>query len=152
MRTALRTLTLSGAAVVLSCLTPPNLAQGNDQLAAIQQKLKERVTLATLDSNGNVATAGSVVTLQKGELQMCATTLPTAAGAPTNTYKNGKLSAGMFAWRLGLGILMIDPNTIPMRTLTSGEKLWVVQYNVNKNGVELKLWTDPDANNVRYWT
>jgi hypothetical protein len=147
----MRTLTLFLAAAVFSSVTQPINAQGNDQLAAIQQKLKDHIILAALDGNGDIATAGSVVTLQKSGLQMCATTLPAAAGAPGNTYKNGKISAGMFAWRLGLGILMIDPNTIPMRTLVSGEKLWIVHYNVNKNGIELKLWTDPDSNNIRYY-
>jgi hypothetical protein len=38
-----------------------------------------------------------------------------------------------------------------MRTYGAGEKLWVVLINVRKNAVELKLWSDPDSNNIRYW-
>jgi hypothetical protein len=125
-------------------------AQGD--LGAIQQKLQQRIILAKLDSNGEIAAAGSVVTLQKGELQMCATNAPPGAGAPANTYKNGKLSAGMFLWRLGLGLLKIDPNTIAMHTYVTGDKFWIVGMNVKKNGIEFKLWTDADANNIRYWS
>ena len=127
----------------------PLAAQGD--LAAIQQQLQERITLATLDSNGEIVTAGSVITLQKSSLQMCGTGSPANAGAPANTYKNGKLSAGMFSWTLGLGLAHVDLNSIPMHTFAAGDKFWVVRINVKKNGVEFKLWTDPDANNLRYW-
>lgn len=127
----------------------------NDPIKAIQQRLRDTITLAGLNANGDIATAGSVVTLQKGSLQMCATPnsgAPADAGAPANTYKNGNLSAGMFTWRLGLGISQIDPNTIPMRTYSAGEKFWIVNYKVKENGIEFKLWTDPDSNNIRYWS
>jgi hypothetical protein len=129
-------------------------AQGTDPIIAVQQKLNEGIILAKLDGNGDIVTAGSVLTLKKDSLQMCATPnsgAPVNAGAPANTYKNGKLSAGMFMWKLGLGISKIDPNTIPQRQLLPGEKFWVVNYTVKKNGVVLKLWTDADSNNVRYW-
>jgi hypothetical protein len=121
-------------------------------LSAIQQKLQQHIILAGLDSNGEIVTAGSVVTLQKNSLQMCGTVAPANAGAPNNTYRNGKLSAGIFSWNFGLGLLKIDPNSIPMHTSVAGEKFWIVHYNVKKNGVEFKIWTDPDSNNVRYWT
>ena len=133
----------------------PVSGQGNDPIKAIQQMLTDTITLARLDGNGDIATAGSVVTLQKSALQMCATPnsgAPANAGAPANTYKDGKLSAGMFTWRLGLGISKIDPNSIPMRTYGAGEKLWIVSHTVRKNGVEFELWTDPDSNNIRYWS
>lgn len=129
--------------------------QGNDPIKAIQQRLRDTIALASLDDNGDIATAGSVITLQRGSLQMCATPnsgAPPDAGAPANTYKNGKLSAGMFTWRLGLGISKIDPNTIAMRTYVAGEKFWVVNYKVKENGIQFKLWTDPDSNNIRYWS
>jgi hypothetical protein len=139
-----------GLAVVALMASLMLTAQGD--LAAIQQRLQQRITLAKLDSNGEITTAGSVVTLQKGELQMCATSAPPGAGAPANTYKNGKLSAGMFVWKLGLGLLKIDANTIPMHTYQTGDKFWIVGMNVKKNGIEFKLWTDADANNIRYWS
>lgn len=152
MQVAMRTLALSVAAAVFCSMTQPIHAQGNDPIAAIQQKLQERIVLAGLDANGEIVTAGSVVTLQKNSLQMCGTVAPAGAGAPANTYKNGKLSAGMFSWNLGLGLLKIDRNSIPMHTSVAGEKFWIVHYNVTKNHVEFKIWTDPDSNNVRYWT
>jgi len=127
-------------------------AQGTDPLAAIQQKLEQHIVLAKLDNNGEIIAAGSVLTLKLDSLQMCSTSAPANAGAPANTYKSGKLSAGMFSWRFGLGLVNIDPNTIPMRKYVPGEKFWVVNYNVKKNGVEFKLWTDADSNNVRYWS
>jgi hypothetical protein len=152
MRVATRILALSVAAIVFCGMTLPTDAQGSDPLTAIQQRLQQRIVLAGLDSNGEIVTAGSVVTLQKNSLQMCGTVAPASAGAPNNTYKNGKLSAGMFSWNLGLGLLKIDPNSIPMHTSVAGEKFWIVHYNVTKNHVEFKIWTDPDSNNVRYWT
>ena len=72
-------------------------AQGTDPIIAVQQKLNEGIILAKLDGNGDIVTAGSVLTLKKDSLQMCATPnsgAPVNAGAPANTYKNGKLSAG----------------------------------------------------------
>jgi hypothetical protein len=39
-----------------------------------------------------------------------------------------------------------------MHTSVAGEKFWIVLYNVKKNGVDFKIWTDPDSNNYRYWT
>src|ERR1035438_471581 len=47
--------------------------QGNDPIKAIQQRLRDTIALAGLDGNGEIATAGSIVTLQRGSLQMCAT-------------------------------------------------------------------------------
>ena len=152
MQVAVRTLTLCAVATAFFCTTQSIHAQGNDPLVAIQQKLQQRIILAGLDSNGEITTAGSVVTLQKNSLQMCGTVAPPGAGAPANTYKNGKLSAGMFSWNLGLGLMKIDPNSIPMHTSVAGEKFWIVRYNVTKNHVEFKIWTDADSNNVRYWT
>ncbi len=128
------------------------LAAQTGDVSAIQQKLNERITLAKLDNSGEIVAAGSVITLLKGQLQMAATTAPPNAGAPTNTYKNGKLSAGMFSWNLGLGLMKIDPNSIPMHTLQPGEKFWIVLYNVRNNHVEFKILTDSDSNNMRYWT
>src|ERR1039457_1784017 len=119
MRVAMRSLALSVAAVVFCSMTPPTAAQGSDPLTAIQQKLTERIALAGLDNNGEIVTAGSVVILQKSSLQMCGTTAPANAGAPNNSYKNGKLSAGMFSWNLGLGLLHIDPNSIRSEEHTS---------------------------------
>jgi len=152
MRSVLRTSIFSAAALLFCAATHPLFAQAGDPVAAIQQKLQERIVLAALDANGEIVTAGSVVTLQKGQLQMCATTSPAVAGAPVNTYKGGKLSAGMFSWNLGLGLMKIDPSTIPMHTSVPGEKFWIVAINVKKNGAQFKIWTDPDSNNFRYWT
>jgi hypothetical protein len=152
MRVAIRTLALSVAAALFCSITQSICAQGIDPMAAIQQKLQERIVLATLDANGEIVTAGSVITLRSGSLQMCATTAPAAAGTPVNSYKNGRLSAGMFSWNLGLGLMKIDPNSIPMHTAVAGEKFWIVHYNVMKNNVQFKIWTDPDSNNLRYWT
>jgi hypothetical protein len=139
-----------GMAAVALAVSHMLAAQGD--LAAIQQKLQSSVVLATLDGTGEIVTAGSVITLRSGSLQMCATTAPAAAGTPVNSYKNGRLSAGMFSWNLGLGLMKIDPNSIPMHTAVAGEKFWIVHYNVMKNNVQFKIWTDPDSNNVRYWT
>jgi hypothetical protein len=152
MQVVVRTLRLFVTAIVLATVTHAIYAQGIDPTAAIQQKLQERIVLATLDANGEIVTAGSVITLRSGSLQMCATTAPAAAGTPVNSYKNGRLSAGMFSWNLGLGLMKIDPNSIPMHTAVAGEKFWIVHYNVMKNNVQFKIWTDPDSNNLRYWT
>src|ERR1017187_1491470 len=105
---------------------PRTLQAQNDPIAAIQQKVTQTIVPAKLAGNGDILVAGSVMVLQKDGLQMSATSAPAAAGAPANTYKNGKLSAGMFVWRLGLSLAKIDENTIPQRKLVAGEKFWVV--------------------------
>ena len=152
MQVAAQTSRLFLAAIVLATVSHTIYAQGIDPMAAIQQRLQERIVLATLDANGEIVSAGSVITLRSGSLQMSATSAPAAAGTPTNSYKNGKLSAGMFSWNLGLGLMKIDPNSIPMHTAVAGEKFWIVHYNVMKNNVQFKIWTDADSNNIRYWT
>jgi hypothetical protein len=126
-------------------------AQGTDPIAAIQQKLDQQFVKIKVAGDGSIVTAGSVLVLQKDGLKMCSIAVPFSLD---NTYKNGKLSAGMFSWGLLLGLNRppIDSNQVPQRTFMSGEKFWVVAYSVSKNGVVFKFWSDPDDNGVRYYT
>jgi hypothetical protein len=136
------------AASAFLCSSQLIHAQGNDPIAAIQQKLDAQFVPAKLAGNGDILTAGSVLVLQKDGLHMSSTAVNVAL---ENTYKNGKLSWGQFSWSLTLSLSHIDSNSVPQRNFVSGEKFWFVADKVDKNGVHFKLWTDPDSNNIRYY-
>jgi hypothetical protein len=148
MRIVKQITTVLFSAGMFLCMSQPMQAQGNDQIAAIQQKLTEKFVPAKLAGNGDILTAGSVLTLQKDGMMMCATSSPQPI---ENTYNKGKLSAGMFSWGMLVGLTGLNTNTIPQRKYVSGEKFWFIADSVDKNGVHFKLWTDLDSNNLRYY-
>ena len=151
MRIVKQITTVLFSAGMLLCMPNSIQAQGNDQVAAIQQKLDQQFIKVKVAGDGSIVTAGSVLVLHKDGLKMCSIAVPDSLD---NTYKNGKLSAGMFSWGLMLGLNRppIDSNQVPQRTFMSGEKFWVVADSVSKNGVVFKFWSDPDNNGVRYYT
>ena len=135
-------------AALLVCVTQSLFAQDNAQFSVLQQKLKDQIVLTKIDSNGDIAVAGSVVVLQKDGLWMCGMT---GAGPFENTYKNGKFSVGRFGWGMLAALLKIDMNSIPQLKFVSGDKFWITAYSVNKNGIHLTTLSDP-IDDVRYYT
>jgi hypothetical protein len=137
-------------------------AQTGDPLAAIQQKLNSQFKLTTTSKNfADIVTPGDMVVLQKGGLKMSAlSTLVTES----STYKDGKIGggAGKRIWGgIGAGLLEgmaagLDssgggaPADIPGRTASAGEKCWILATIAQKDGVVFKLYTEPDANGIRY--
>ena len=122
--------------------------------ASIQQKLESdfAVSKAAAD-NSDIVTAGAVLVLKKDGLLMSATTSGSAA---SNTYKDGKISQGM--WKIakmpGFGGLMGHSGTganVTTRTFVAGEKFWVTKITVTGDGVVLDLLSDPYSD-VRYYS
>ncbi|MFI5116805.1 MAG: hypothetical protein ACHP8B_08910 [Terriglobales bacterium] len=120
--------------------------QSGDPKALLQEKLNSQFKLTSINSEGDIASAGSVLVLQKDDLEMCSTA---ANVPPTNTYKGGKISFGFgasFAWVFAAG----DISQIPQRKFVKGEKFWVKSFDVQEDGVVFQFYSDP-INDVRYY-
>jgi hypothetical protein len=148
-------------AIAPSCLAAallfsffPLHAQTATTPASIDQKLETDYTLtkATAD-HGDIVTAGAVLVLKKDGLLMSATTSGSAA---QNTYRDGKISQGI--WKVakmpGFGGLVGHTGTgatVTTRTFVAGEKFWVTKITVKEDGVILDLFSDP-ISDVRYYS
>jgi hypothetical protein len=134
--------------LALDAQTTPNTP------ASIEQKLDSQYTLTKAAADrSDVVTAGSVLVLKKDGLLMSATTSGSAA---QNTYKDGKISQGI--WKMakmpGFGGLMSHSGTgatVTTRTFVAGEKFWVTKITVHEDGVILELFSDPFSD-VRYYS
>ncbi len=122
--------------------------------ASIQQKLESdfAVSKAAAD-NSDIVTPGAVLVLKKDGLLMSATTSGSAAA---NTYKDGKITQGV--WKIakmpGFGTLMGHSGTgatVTTRTFVAGEKFWVTKITVHDDGIVLDLLSDPYSD-VRYYS
>lgn len=141
------------AAVLASC--PGANAQ---DAVSIQQKLIAQypLTKATADRT-DIVTAGVVVVLEKDNLLMYTTTTTVE---PQNTYKNGKISQGVFnaakkcpfcAFVPGVSSAAAAVPNVDQRTFVSGEKFWVTGIEAHDDGIVFDLLSDP-YNDVRYYS
>jgi hypothetical protein len=136
--------------VAAAISAPPASGQG------LQQKLETQYTLtkATADRS-DIVTAGAVLVLHKDGLLMY---VATSSVAPTNTYKDGKISAGVFQAAKckfcghipGIGSLASQAN-VQNRTFVSGEKFWVTKIDLQDDGVVFWLFSDP-ISDTRYYS
>ena len=137
-------------AMVLAGAVPSLYCQ--DPKAEIQKKLSAQFTRTKLTADwSDVATAGSVLVLQKDGLLMCSTD---AKIPPQPTYKNGAITMGFganMAWTVALSTTNQQPVNIPQRKFVTGEKFWVTDYIVKDDGVYFTLFSDP-INDIRYHT
>jgi hypothetical protein len=122
--------------------------------ASIQQKLESdfAVSKAAAD-NSDIVTAGAVLVLKKDGLLMSATT---GGSAASNTYRDGKISQGI--WKVakmpGFGSLVghaANGATVTTRTFVAGEKFWVTKITVHDDSVVFDLLSDP-ISDVRYYS
>jgi hypothetical protein len=152
--TTLRTIVSSclTAAALLPCLALNAQTPGTP--ASIEQKLESQYTLTKAAADhSDIVTAGSVLVLKKDGLLMSATTSGSAA---QNTYKDGKISQGV--WKMakmpGFGSLMSHSGTgatVTTRTFVAGEKFWVTKITVHEDSIVLELFSDPFSD-VRYYS
>ena len=129
-----------------SGLCHPVSAQTADQRELLEQKLSSQFKLTSINAEGDIASAGSVLVLQKDDLVMCSTA---AKAPPTNSYKGGKISFGFaagFAWAAAAG----DISQIQQRKFVKGEKFWVKNFDVQEDGVIFQFYSDP-INDIRYY-
>jgi hypothetical protein len=122
------------------------------QLAGLQQKLESEYTLtkATADRS-DIVTAGAVLVLEKDNLLMYTST---TTSPPTNTYKDGKISQGVFGlaackWCRKIPGTGSAPN-VDTRTFVTGEKFWVTKIEVQDENVVFEFFSDP-ISDVRYY-
>ncbi len=139
-------------AVLFSCE-----ALNAQDAASIQQKLVAQypLTKATADRS-DIVTAGAVLVLEKDNLLMYTTT---TSVEPQNTYKNGKISQGVFnaarkcrfcAFVPGVSSVAATVPNVDQRTFVTGEKFWVTGIEAQDDGIVFKLLSDP-FNDVRYY-
>ncbi len=132
-------------------------AQAQDAVS-IQQKLIAQypLTKATADRT-DIVTAGAVLVLEKDNLLMYTTTTTVE---PQNTYKNGRISQGVFnaakkcAWCAfvpGVSSAAAAVPNVDQRTFVSGEKFWVTGIEAHDDGIVFDLLSDP-YNDVRYYS
>ena len=140
------------AALLLPCFALN--AQTATTPSSIQQKLESdfAVSKAAAD-NSDIVTAGAVLVLKKDGLLMSATT---GGSAASNTYRDGKISQGI--WKIakmpGFGSLMGHSGTgatVTTRIFVAGEKFWVTKITVHDDSVVFDLLSDP-ISDVRYYS
>ena len=134
--------------LLLWCSLAPAVWSQNE--AELQQKLEGVYTLTKMTAdNTDIVTPGAVLVLHKDGLQMCSTQ---ARVALKNNYKGDRLSAAKMSWSMEMGLVQPDLPTaqIPIKEFDSGDKFWVTGIVVDKNGVTLKVISDP-YDDVRYW-
>jgi hypothetical protein len=136
--------------IVVLASAAPSL-YGQDQKAEIQKRLSSQFKRTKLNADrSDIATAGSILVLQKDGLLMCSMEARTP---PTSTYKNGTISMGFGAnmsWTVALSAANQQPANIPQRKFVTGEKFWVADYSVKEDGVYLLFYSDP-YDDVRYY-
>lgn len=136
------------SSILLSLLAVVAVAQNG--AADLQKQLESSypLTKATADST-DIVTAGAVLVLQKDNLQMDKVNMP----IPThNFYKNGALNQGGlvgFLNKLGNASLGGGTDSGNTRKFVAGEKFWVTKIEVQNDGVEFSLLSDP-FQDVRY--
>jgi hypothetical protein len=138
------------AAILFSSLgmSPRSSGQGLQQ----QLEAKYAITKPT-DDKTDIVTAGAVLILQKDKIIMYSTANQVL---PQNTYKNGKLSEGVFgmhdsAQKFGSFIGHPPPQSAQTqsRHFVTGEKFWVTGIAVQGDGVVFTLFSDA-IQDVRY--
>jgi hypothetical protein len=146
---SVRMFVASGVVALLLGIASPAGAQSADALGALQQQLQSLYILTKATAaDSDVVAAGSVLVLGKDNLLMCRVNLP----IPTpNVYKNAGIAQEGLLGALGrMGTLAPPgggaPNT---RKFVTGEKFWVTRIDVQKDGVEFRVLSDP-YQDVRY--
>lgn len=138
----MRKLALIVAASVLASSGVHLYSQSDDFGSSLLKRLNGQFTLTKVTADGSdVVREGSILTLHKDGLQMCSI----VAKIPlTNSYKDGKLSAGKFGWAMSLGLIQPDvpSSTIPIRSFVADEKFYIIGMGVEKTAVVLKVISD----------
>lgn len=113
-------------------------AHAQDWKASLQQTLESRYTLTKLTADRvGIGAAGAVVVLEKDNLAMGASSTPIVV---PNTYKDGKITQGLF------GKINRLPGLMENKTFGTGDKLLVTRIDVREDGVVFELLSDsPDG-------
>jgi hypothetical protein len=134
--------------------TPFHLpAQANSPRDALQQSLSKQfdLTMVTTDRTG-IMKAGTSLTLQKDNLLLY---WGGCQSAPSNTYRNGRISSdtGRNLFRTLPGRMNSGNGSVPdcpQQRFVRGTLLWVTRIDVQKDGIQFKLFCTPD-NSAPYY-
>jgi hypothetical protein len=138
-------------------------AQVGDPGTLIKEKLVSQIKLTkAAAAHDDIVTAGDVVLLHKDGLMMCSSA---SSYAFSNTYSNGVLAAnynnrakdaaknffkGKLPFGGGGGVTDAANNGCASRKFVSGEKFWVTDVALLKDGILVSTFSDP-YNDVRYY-
>jgi hypothetical protein len=116
--------------------------------ASLQADLTRQFPITQVANDGSVVTAGTVLVLQKDGFLTYGINAPLPA---LNTWKNGKISAGVGrALTVGMAMKNQGATDLPMRKFVTGESLWVIGIAVQKDAMIFRLLSDP-INGFRYF-
>src|ERR1700677_4578511 len=146
-----------------SILTVGAQAQVGDPATLIQEKLVSQIKLTkSAADHSDIVTAGDIVLLHKDGLMMCSSA---SSYAFSNTYSNGVLAANLnnrakdaaknfFKGKLpfggGGGVTDAANNGCASRKFVAGEKFWVTDVALQKDGILVSTFSDP-YNDTRYF-
>ena len=126
--------------------------QSSDPKVAVTQRIRAAIKLTTTTNDrSDIPSAGDVVEIHRPGLLMYGLASPIP---PANAYKNGTITQGWSNFGRGLLGGMLPggqtPENYPQRKFMPGEKLWVTQVEVQKDGVIFQLYSDP-YDDIRYY-
>jgi hypothetical protein len=138
-------------------------AQAGDPGTLIKEKLVSQIKLTkAAAAHDDIVTAGDVVVLHKDGLMMCSSA---SSYAFSNTYSNGVLAAnynnrakdaaksflkGKLPFGGGGSVTDAANNGCAQRKFVAGEKFWVTDINLVKDGIVVSTFSDP-YNDTRYF-
>ncbi|HEX4319754.1 MAG TPA: hypothetical protein VHZ52_02540 [Acidobacteriaceae bacterium] len=161
--TQMSRLSAFGFAMVLAASPFAVQAQIGDPGTLIKEKLVSQIKLTkAAAAHDDIVTAGDVVVLHKDGLMMCSSA---SSYAFSNTYQNGVLAANynnrakdaaksFFKGHLPFGgggsVTDAANNGCASRKFVAGEKFWVTDVNLVKDGIVVSTFSDP-YNDTRYF-
>jgi hypothetical protein len=124
------------------------LSIGAARGASLQADLTKQFPVTVVSNDGSVVAAGAVLVLQKDGFMTYGINAPLPA---LNTWKNGKISAGMGrALTVGMAMKNQGATDLPMRKFVTGESFWIIGIAVQKDAMIFRLLSDP-VNGIRYY-
>ena len=154
---------LVGLTAATAVVLIPVNAQVGDAGTLAKEKLISDIKLTkSAADHSDIVTAGDVVLLHKDGLMMCSSA---SSYAYSNTYANGVLSAnnnnrlkqgtkdffkGKFSLTGGGTATDAANNACTSRKFVAGEKFWVTDITLQKDGILVSTLSDP-YNDVRYY-
>jgi len=152
-----------GIAMLAAFLTVATEAQVGDPATLIQEKLVSQIKLTKAAADhSDIVTAGDVVVLHKDGMMMCSSA---SSYAFSNTYSNGVLAAnlknrakdaagGFLRGHLPFGgggsVSDAANNGCTSRKFVAGEKFWITDVKLQKDGILVSTFSDP-YNDTRYY-
>jgi hypothetical protein len=150
-------------ALLTATFTLAAQAQVGDPGTLIKEKLVSQIKLTkAAAAHDDIVTAGDIVLLHKDGLMMCSSA---SSYAFSNTYSNGVLSAnlnnrakdaaksfirGKLPFGGGGSVKDAANNGCTSRKFVSGEKFWVTDIALQKDGILVSTFSDP-YNDTRYY-